>query len=60
MSFRYQPWSSVKVKEVHEVKELGKHMGYCPNCNLMFAELELGKPCGRCGEILPTTGDGVI
>lgn len=50
----YDEW-----KVVVPSKKLGKHMGYCSgktidgyHCGLMFGELEIGKPCGRCGTIL--------
>ena len=40
-------------------KDCGKHAGYCDGltvdgykCGLMFGHLEIGFPCGRCGNIL--------
>lgn len=58
MSFNLKPYNHVVMREVVEVRELGKHVGYCNgktvdgyDCNLMYAEKEIGKPCGRCGAI---------
>lgn len=52
MSFNLKPYKldDREWKMQHKSKYLGKHAGYC-ECGLMFATLEIGKQCKRCGRI---------
>ena len=56
MGFKFEPFSPVTFKETTRSKDCGKHVGYCPNCNLMYGDKEINHPCGRCGSIL-TNGE---